>query len=46
MMANVLILSAARRLLELPDHVEYYAQLKEWKEDHGHKMPEYVEKHF
>jgi hypothetical protein len=42
MMANVTILSAARRLLELPDHVKYYGQLKEWEEEHGHKVPEFV----
>ncbi len=42
MMANVPILSAARRLLELPDHVKYYGQLKEWEEEHGHKVPESV----
>lgn len=42
MMANVPILAAARRLLDLPDHVKYYGQLKEWGEEHGHKVPEYV----
>jgi hypothetical protein len=42
MMANVPILAAARRLLNLPDHVKHYGQFKEWEEEHGHKVPEYV----
>ncbi len=41
-MANVPILAAARRLLDLPDHVRYYKQLKEWEEGPGHQVPEYV----